>query len=644
MNFTLVVLLGVLTSAASWWVFIRWTDKKQLRRALNQVIAHLMEVRLFGSEPALVLRAQRDLIVANLRFLRILLLPLLILLLPLGLFFFTRTPTAPHQKLIILGIDGMDPAFVERHWDALPNLKSLKDSGYFGRLRTTAPPQSPVAWSSFITGLDPDQHGIYDFVERDPITKALFSSMSKTEEPKHALPLGPYLLPLSSASVHTLRHGTPFWRKLTDHGVPAIVQRMPINFPPEQAGIALSGMGTPDLIGTLGTFTFFTDDPMEMARDVSGGRIVKAEVVNRRALLRLQGPANPLRKEHAITEAVLTVDVDPSNDSAVIQQVPIKQGEWSRWLKVEFPLIPHVAAAHGIVRLYAKQLHPGLEIYVSPINLDPSEPALPISYPTDWAKHAGHDLGAFSTLGIPEDTSALRQEVLTLPEFREQAELVFREEKKLLEYSLDQYKDGFLFYYFSSVDQNSHVLWGKHEDELLKVYREIDDCIGEVRRKEPAAELMVISDHGFTSFDRAVNLNTWLKQSGFGNDAYAVGLNGLYVDAKVRDGVRDALLAWTDDGKTIVERLIATHPAAENRAVAPDFIVGYARGYRASWQTALGEAPNTLIDDNNDAWIGDHCINPDDVPGVWFSSEKIQPQSPGLTDVTAMILKRYGIM
>lgn len=621
-----------------------WLDRERLRQSANRIIAHLFEIRLFWEEPAVVWRAQWDLIVENGRLLKLLTIPLIVTTLPfLTVLAYLYRPLHSDKRVIVLGVDGMDPAFVERHWDALPNLRALRDSGYFGRLRTTNPPQSPVAWSTFITGLDPDEHGIYDFVERDPVTRAPFSSMAETEGPKFVLPLGPYLLPLSGGQVQTLRKGKAFWQTLTEHGVPVSVQRMPINYPPEKVGVALSGMGTPDLLGTLGTFTFFTDEPAEMAREVSGGRIVKTQVSNGRAELLLEGPGNPLRKDHAPTSAAMTVDVNLAQIRLGNQVVPIKEGEWSDWLTAEFTFIPHISSIRGMVRVFAKQLQPALEIYVSPINLDPADSALPISYPKNFSVKAENELGPYSTLGIPEDTSALRQEVLSLPEFRQQAELAFTEETKLLSYSLRQFKGGFLFFYFSSVDQNSHVLWGKHEDELLKVYREIDECVGMVRRREPNATLMILSDHGFTTFDRAVNLNTWLKQNGFAHEAYAIGLNGLY--AKQKEPLRSRLLAWidADNGRRVIESLEETHPSAANKEIAPDLLVGYAAGYRASWQTGLGEAPPTLIDDNNDAWIGDHCVDPKLVPGVLFSSEKIAPKSPRLQDVTAAVLKRFGV-
>jgi len=594
-----------------------------------------------------------------------------------------RDPSS-FPKVIVLGIDGMDPVFCERHWDALPNLKALKDSGYFGRLRTTSPPQSPVAWSSFITGLDPDRHGIYDFVHRDPKSLSIFSSMSKTDDARFILPLGPYSLPLISSRVSSLRQGTPFWRTLSEHGIPATVVHVPVDYPPEPAGRNLSGMGTPDLLGTLGTFTFFTDDPAELARSVPGGRILKAQVSNGRAVLSIEGPPNPLRKDRGLTSATMTLDIDPSINAARLkldnEAILIRQGEWSRWITVEFALIPHISSVRGMVRVYAKRLHPGLEIYVSPINVDPSAPALPISSPAHWANEIESDIGPYTTLGIPEDTSALRQEVLTLPEFRQQAQLVLADEIRLLGYSLRQFAGGFLFFYFSSIDQNSHVLWGKHDDELLKVYREVDNCVGAVRRRQPDAELLIISDHGFTTFDRAVHLNAWLKQRGFlalrdaqsvdlglesigwaSSDAYAVGLNGLYLNLKGREKfgavspgqqangllatLRDQLLAWRDpsNGKTVIDSVTATNPAPVNKNVAPDLIIGYAATYRASWQTALGQVPDELIEENKDAWIGDHCVSPDLVPGVLFASKRIYPRSAGLSDVTASILNQFGI-
>jgi predicted AlkP superfamily phosphohydrolase/phosphomutase len=584
--------------------------------------------------------------------------------------------------VIVLGVDGMDPQFVERHWSALPNLARLRMEGNSKSLGTTTPPQSPVAWSSFITGMDPDGHGIYDFVHRDPATYLPFSSMTKTEEPRHTLSLGPYLFPLSKGRVTALRRGRAFWQILAEHGIPVTIMRMPTNYPPvENAGHALAGMGTPDLRGTFGTFTFYTDDPEELSRSVSGGRIVKVPMFEHRTVLSIEGPVNSLRKDHAMSTVPLTVDVDPDKpvarvavgDSAAI----VRQGEWSGWLRAEFPLVRGLASATGMFRVYARQLHPRFELYVSPVNIDPDVPELPISAPASYSREIASAIGPFYTQGIAEDTAAARNGAFNLSEFLSQSRLVFEDEHKLLRYSLGRFTEGLLFFYFSSIDQNSHMLWGKHDTELLDTYRAVDLAIGEVLEHARGADVIVMSDHGFTTFDRGFNLNTWLAQSGYmtleaGPDddeipfarvdwtktkAYALGLNGLYLNLAGRE--KQGAIAAGDESRALLrkigEDLRAFRDPANGRPVvetvymppandaAPDLIVGYARGYRASWQTALGAAPEAVIENNTDAWVGDHCINAADVPGVLFSNRKVRLGDPQLKDVTVSILSLFGL-
>ena len=103
----------------------------------------------------------------------------------------SRGPGAAGKQIIVLGIDGMDPKFVEAHWDDLPNLRKLSEQGEFKRLGTTVPPQSPVAWSTFITGMDPGGHGVYGFLHRDPATAQPFSSLAEVSAPTRTIGLGP---------------------------------------------------------------------------------------------------------------------------------------------------------------------------------------------------------------------------------------------------------------------------------------------------------------------------------------------------------------------------------------------------------------------------------------------------------------------
>jgi predicted AlkP superfamily phosphohydrolase/phosphomutase len=567
------------------------------------------------------------------------------------------------KRVIVLGVDGMDPNFVERHWTDLPNLSRLRDSGGLTRLATTTPPQSPVAWATFITGTDPAEHGLFDFVHRDPATMQPISSMGETLEPEHELTIGPYLLPLSKARVRTFRVGQPFWEILAEHGIPATIVRIPTNYPPDSSGHELAGMGTPDVEGTFGTFTYYTDDPSVTPGDVSGGRIVQVGRANGRLVLPVAGPLNTLRRDHHSAGLQMIADVDPVQPVARFriagQQFILRQGEWSPWIRVRFPLIPHVAGVAAMFRLYARELQPGFHVYRSPLNADPADPALPISAPANWSHDLSARIGPFYTQGIEEDTSALRQGALTLPEYIEQSQLISEGRRRMLRDCLNHFHDGFLFFYFSEVDQNSHVLWGRHEAELLGTYRAVDRMIGDVLDRASGATVIVMSDHGFAAFDYAVNLNTWLQHEGFGTRAYAMGLNALYVNLAGREkhgtvqpgAERDALIAdlirklrdFRDPatGQHVVAEV--TSPGKSSSRYAPDLIVGYAPPYRASWETALGAAPPNVIEPNTDAWIGDHCMAASAVPGVLLGTRRPRLADPSLKDLPVTILKEFGI-
>ncbi len=600
-----------------------------------------------------------------------------------------QTTRASGHRMIVLGVDGMDPLFLEAHWNELPNLNRLRRQGGFRPLATTVPPQSPVAWSTVTTGLDPGGHGIFDFIHRNPRTRMPFSSMAESTPPGRAVTLGPWVLPLSSGSVRRLRGGTAFWRLLERQGIDATIIRMPANFPPVDCEAqSLSGMGTPDMVGAFGTFTFFTDDPAEKRTTVPGGRIVRVNLTNGRAVLPVDGPANTFRRDKAVATYPLVAHIDPTEAVARFdagnQLVILKQGEWSGWLRARFQMIPALKSVPGIFRIYLQQVHPHLRIYLSPVNIDPEQPALPISTPATFSRDLARALGPYYTQGIPEETGAYRAGILSKAEFLQQSHSVLADSLRMFRYELSRFRDGLLFYYFSSVDQNSHMLWGKYDADLLEIYRGVDEAVGEAMRKAgPGTTLLVMSDHGFARFDRAVHLNTWLMRQDLlalddpantgdkelfrhvdwtQTQAYAVGLNCIYLNLRGResggivpparkeqllDRIAKGLLAFRDPktGLNVVDKVYL--PGKEfrgrNLAYAPDLIVGFRRGYRASWQTALGAVPKNEIDDNTDAWIGDHCMAADEVPGVVLSNRKILLQAPQLYDITSTVLREFGI-
>ncbi|MEW5979272.1 MAG: alkaline phosphatase family protein [Acidobacteriota bacterium] len=605
------------------------------------------------------------------------------------------------KKIMVLGIDGMDPKILGRlvNEGKLPNFEKLIAEGDFKPLQTSMPPQSPVAWSNFITGMNPGGHGIFDFIHRDPKTMEAYFSTARTEEPSRVLSLGDWRIPLSGGQVHLLRRGRAFWEILREHGVPVTVFRIPANFPPVKTKARqLSGMGTPDVQGTYGTFSYFTEEPIGRYEGLSGGEAFAVQRINQRIEARIPGPPNTFRKDHPRTYADFTVLIDSENPVAKIQiqdqQILLKEKSWSDWVKVRFDVIPLLQSVEGICRFYLKEVHPQFKLYVSPVNLDPSAPALPISSPEAYSEELCEAIGLFYTQGIPEDTKALSAAILDDGEFLQQTRLVFEEEVKMLDYELARFQSGVLFFYFGRVDQLGHMFWRTmderhpaHETQayskvIEQTYREMDSVLGRVRKRiGNQATLLVLSDHGFAPFYRAFHLNSWLRMNGYvslldfsegsmlnnvdwaNTRAYGLGFNGLYVNLKGRErqGIvepgkeRESLLAELttkllnlkdpNNGEPVVTKVYRAEEIYSGPFLkeAPDLIIGYNSSYRASWETTLGKFPRELFRDNNEKWSGDHLILADFVPGILISNRKIQSQSPALFDLAPTLLAEYGI-
>jgi predicted AlkP superfamily phosphohydrolase/phosphomutase len=615
------------------------------------------------------------------------------------------------RKMIILGIDGLDPDLLTKFMaeGKMPNFARLAEQGSFRRLTTSIPPQSPVAWSNLITGMNAGGHGIFDFIHRDPKTFELHFSTSRVEGPKHSFHLGSWVIPLGGGSAEQLRHGKAFWEILDEQNVPNYVYRIPANFPPIPAkGNTLSGMGTPDLRGTYGTFTFYTDDPTAAVGAIEGGEVVQVEVKNSQVASNLIGPDNTLRKNSPPVTEPFTVDVDPLESVARIslqdQRFVLKEGEWSGWIPVEFPLMPAfgsmIGNVRGICRFYLKQAHPRFQLYVSPINIDPKNPALPISTPSSYSRDLAKQIGEYHTQGIAEDTKALTAGVLDDKEYLEQAHTVLAEHRRAFDVEFPKFKDGLFFFYFSSLDLNAHMMWrltdpqspaydvalaAQYGSSLEEFYEQIDQVLGEVMPKiDNNTTLLVLSDHGFAPYRHSFNLNTWLLNNGYitrregasGDSsepfadvdwsrtrAYGLGLNGLYLNLRGRERegivepgapadsllekIRQKLLEVRDpkDGSQVITRIDFASEAYQGpyAHAGPDALVGYNRGYRAGWKTILGAFPPDVLEDNTNAWSGDHCMDFTKVPGVLLSNRKIEAQSPALTDIAPTILLEFGI-
>lgn len=624
---------------------------------------------------------------------------LLVLAVALG----CRGAAVSPPRVLILGFDGMDFA-VARDLMAhgrMPHFSSLAAQGSFAPLATSVPPQSPVAWSTFTTGLDPGAHGIFDFIHRDPATMTPYLSTTRTTPAGRIVNLGRWRFPLSSASIESLRHGAPFWEALEKHGIRTTVMRMPANFPPSgSATRELSGMDTPDIVGTYGQFSLFTSDPQwPRLSDLGGGTVHGVSASSGVIQGVLSGPEQPFLTDRSAMQMPFAAHVDSTRRYVLIEiggeRRLLRPGEWSDWVPIRFDVAP-AQSLPAMCRFFLQQIDPHFELYVSPLNLDPVSPALPISSPPAYAGELASATGRFSTLGMPEETKALKAGVFSVDEFLHQAREMQRENLTQFRYSLDHFENGLFFHYFGNLDQVSHMLWRARDPQhpaydavadapyarvIDDLYVEFDAIVGEARQRlRPDDLLVVMSDHGFTSWRRAFNLNTWLRNEGYvvasvpgdpslgqislsRSRAYGLGLNGLYVNLENREqhGVvapeqRDRLLAeiterllQTKDpatGKAVVATVFRReqiYSPGANDAVAPDLIIGYAKGTRVSDESALGALAPAVLVDNTSAWSGDHCMTPDAVPGVLLTSRTLRQSATTLQELAGAIVAEMGV-
>ncbi len=596
------------------------------------------------------------------------------------------------KKLIFLGLDGLDPSLTEKFMAAgkLPNLKKLQEQGGFRRLRTTFPPLSPVAWSTFATGVNPARHSMFDFLNRNLNSYRPELSSTRVRNPKRMLKIGKYRIPLSKPIVEMRRKSKTFWSILGEHHIASTVLRVPITFPPEKFnGRVLSAMCTPDLLGTQGTFALFTTRNVDGQME-GGNRFLLSREGNR-CKGEIEGPQDYMVEGAGALKIPFTLTLDGKSGATLEiggERHDLREGEYTDWVTLNFRAALNIKV-HGVVRFRLTESSPEPSLYMTPINIDPENPALPISHPTYYATYLAKLLGAYATLGMAEDTWALNEKAIDETAFLDQAYLIYGEREAMFLSALDRTRRGVVACVFDTTDRVQHMFFrhmkrgGDYSGIIEDLYARADVLVGKAMAyTDDQTVLFVLSDHGFTSFERGVNLNAWLHQNGYlalkdgaqGRDylrdvdwsrtrAYTFGLAGVYINQKGREAqgivARGAEAAALK--KELAEKLSGLKDEEFNRVAirqawpsdsvykgpyldaAPDLIIGYTDGYRASWDAAVGKVTPAVFDDNKKAWSGDHCVDPHLVPGVLFSNRKIDAEDPGIEDMAPTALELFGI-
>jgi predicted AlkP superfamily phosphohydrolase/phosphomutase len=656
-----------------------------------------------------------------------------------------RPPSQYSQRLVILGFDGLDPTLTGT-WirqGKLPNLKRLADQGGMYSLGTTHSAESPTAWASFATGVNPGKHNIYDFLVRDTSNYLPALGMIRDEPARFLFNYIPYRKP----KVTSLRGGTSFWVTAGNAGVRSSVLTVPVTFPPEDVpnGELLSGFPLPDIRGTMGTFYYFATNlsRYEEGSTEFGGILKRLVVENDVARTELVGPPDPIVREQIrsilsrqgpldVAERAkmlalearediripLTIRWNRAAKTATVEiageSVPLERGRTSRWIALDFR-VNLLASVHGMAQLLLIDADSELQLYVSPVNWKPDNPPAPISSPPSFSGELLERLGYYRTLGWAEATWALNEGRLDEKAFMEDLYRAFDDRAQVILSRIDSRDWDVLVGVIESTDRVQHMMWRfidrKHPmhdpalaaqfgDSIERVYRRADQFVGEVvEHLEPGTPLLIVSDHGFHSWRRSVNLNTWLIEQGYmavqgaqpqektldnlfgGGEfwenvdwsrtrAYAMGLGQIYFNLRGREGkgivnpgaeatelsremsARLLTLKDPEDGTSIIRAVYKRDEVYTGQYVsnAPELQVGMEDGYRVSWQTTLGGSPKGIVHANMKKWSGDHGgYDAATTAGVLISNRPVARRETfgvsalSIVDIAPTVLKHFGL-
>jgi predicted AlkP superfamily phosphohydrolase/phosphomutase len=566
------------------------------------------------------------------------------------------------RRIVILGLDGLDHGLTEKLLAAgkLPNLAKLREQGGFQSLGSTLPPISPVAWSSFQTGVNPGKHNIFDFLIPDERTYQPKLSSVEIRTTARSIGWGPLSVSFGRRpDVRMLRKSKPFWSILSDYGIFNSILRVPITFPPEKLrGVQLSAMCVPDLRGTQGTFSHYTTRPADCS-EKTGGEVHYVSREGNNVQCDLLGPTHPTKPELGPLKLPFSVTILGSDRGELKingSKHPLKLNEYTDWIHVNFRAGVRTTI-RGVCRFLLLSTEPHFDFYATPINIDPENPAMAIGYPSVYPIYLAKRQGPYATLGLAEDTWGLSEDVLADDHFVQQCTDIDREREAMFFDSLEKVPRGLCVCVFDGTDRMQHMFWryldeqhparpaevpAAHRHAIEDLYARMDQVVGRTMAKCGDDNLlMVLSDHGFNTFRRGIDLNRWLEENGYlvvddarrnephltGIDwsrtrAFAIGLTGIFVNLKgkfeqgiVEPGDETAALCEEIAGKlaklvdsaggdSAIKRVYQADKVYRGpyKGQAPDLIVGYARGYRVSWEAAVGRTSRAVFHDNKKAW------------------------------------------
>lgn len=579
------------------------------------------------------------------------------------------------MKTLIIGLDAFDPQVFEKLNDqgGMPHLARLAGAGGYSRLSISNPAQSEVSWTSIATGVNPGAHGLFDFVHRDPQTYTLTVSLLPTESGL----FGTQFVPPHGART--------LFEQATRRGYPATSLWWPATFPAriESPVRTLPGLGAPDILGRLGVGSVYTTDP-ELGKEGFKTSVELLDTLGKdRYASSLRGPSQKKRGDGTkeATEGFVLEIRDESSAQLAFgnQKLELRKGEWTPILQISFKM-GLLMRVHAITRAILTHTLPEPRLYFLPLQIHPLHSPWRYASPKSFASETWNSVGPYLTLGWPQDTTGLEEGWIDDGQFLSLCESIVERREQIAEFHLRRFREGVFAAVFDTLDRVQHMFWRDRPDVIERWYARLDSTVGRLQEAlreagQKDTRVLVMSDHGFSRFDYKVHLNRWLVEHGYLSNgssleadglrrvswaeskAYAVGLNSIYLNLQNREGkgsvppsererlsfeLRTDLLDWKGpDGRPVVQQVWLQEEAFQGPLAeyGPDLVVGFSPGYRASQQTGLGGWREQAVEPNTDHWGADHCIDPEAVPGVLFSSSGLQNHpSPSYQDIPILAI------
>ncbi len=584
----------------------------------------------------------------------------------------------------------------------LPNLAKLRDQGTYQRLGSSNPPQSPTAWSSFATCKKPGNHGVYDFLRRNPAKYAPGLGFGAMKQPDLA-PDGALQKP---PAYFNYRKGDTFWAVANAKGARCKLLIVPFAFPAEALtnSSMLCGLDVPDIRGTQSWYFSMSDQFTAVEDMPGGGTRLPLAFEGDTATAQVPGYRNPLTKSFIEVPLKVTVDRQAHTIAFELQGQSGKLAEnaWSEWIEWTFEVSPQYSV-HAISRLHILEAGEHVRLYMTCLQMHPRTPMIPISTPETYSGQLADKYGLFKTIGWAYDTRALQQDDMTDDMFMDDVRRTMAWNEMLMLDEFDLGNFDVLIAAWTATDRVAHMFWRfrdpkhpryteegakKYGRTVEETYAKMDEIVGKAMEKlKPEDLLMVISDHGFHSFRKGFSINTWLIRNGYlvvadnpdpatafttkkylsGFDwskskAYGLGLGSIFLNLQGREGqgivtpeeapalmaeIRDKLDAVTDPetGEKIFNAVYIRPDVYQGvcEKDAPDLQVGYADGYQTQKLSAAGSAPEALFTPNDDKWSGEHAAS--DVaqtPGILFANKGLNPDA-AIIDIGPTSMKYLDI-